>query len=203
MINAPEPSTTSQKHVKIGVSSLEVVAEYTERTRNVARVLMEAVSDALQLEQHYVNRVLGLDSTFQSFLAHRYPPCPHPDQAIGVVSHTDPGLFTFLIHNGVPGLQIEHHGQWFKDGSPKNSIVVNVADQLESFSNGRYKSIKHRAVVNKERERISIALFYAPSEDAVIGPAAPLVEKDGRAMYKSETLKEFVERSLLTVTTNT
>ncbi|KAL8479708.1 hypothetical protein ACS0TY_026584 [Phlomoides rotata] len=177
-----------------------VVAEYGERTRNVCRVLMGAVSDALQLEQHYVDRVLGLDSTCQSFVSHKYPPCPHPDQAIGLTPHTDPGLFTLLIHNGVPGLQIEHHGQWFHDGCPKNTVLVNVTDQLESFSNGRYKSIKHRVVVNKERERISIASFYAPSQDVVISPATPLVEKDGGAMYKSVMYEDFVESSQLKIT---
>ncbi|KAL9174501.1 hypothetical protein ABFS82_02G056300 [Erythranthe guttata] len=109
----------------------EVVLEYTERTRKLARKLVESVSESLDLEQHYVDQVLNLDSSFQLFAANLYPPCPQPDQAIGIPPHTDPGLFTFLIHNGVAGLQIEHGGQWFNADSPPGSILVNAAEQLQ------------------------------------------------------------------------
>ncbi|KAH6833257.1 hypothetical protein C2S53_018091 [Perilla frutescens var. hirtella] len=164
----------------------EVVLEYTERTRKLASKLTEAVCNAFELDEHYyVDEVLKMGSTFQLFAANYYPPCPQPDQAIGIPPHTDHGLFTFLIHNGVAGLQIEHEGKWFNADSPQNSILVNVADQLEIFTNGRCKSVMHRAVVNSERERISIVVANGPSGEAVIGPAAALVEKDGGAMYDS------------------
>ncbi|KAL1564622.1 2-oxoglutarate-dependent dioxygenase 19-like [Salvia divinorum] len=130
------------------------------------------------------------------FAANYYPRCSQPDQAIGIPPHTDPGFFTFLIHNGVSGLQIELDGKWFNSDSPKNSILVNAADQLEIFTNGRCKSVKHRAVVNEERERISIVVANGPSGDAVIGPATALVEKDGRAKYCAMKYEEYVESQL-------
>ncbi|PIN03726.1 Iron/ascorbate family oxidoreductase [Handroanthus impetiginosus] len=175
----------------------EVLLEYTERTRGLARKLVEAISDNLELEKNYVDEVLKMDSSFQLFATNLYPPCPQPDQAIGIPPHTDPGLFTFLIHNGVAGLQIEHDGHWFNVDSPQNSILVNAADQLEIFTNGRCKSVKHRAVVNKERERISIVVANGPSKEAIVGPAAPLVEKDGRALYSSMKYIEYVEAQLV------
>ncbi|PIN03727.1 Iron/ascorbate family oxidoreductase [Handroanthus impetiginosus] len=175
----------------------EVLLEYTERTRGLARKLVEAISDNLELEKNYVDEVLKMDSSFQLFATNLYPPCPQPDQAIGIPPHTDPGLFTFLIHNGVAGLQIEHDGHWFKVDSPQNSILVNAADQLEIFTNGRCKSVKHRAIVNKERERISIVVANGPSKEAVVGPAAPLVEKDDRALYRSMKYIEYVEAQLV------
>ncbi|KAI3445767.1 hypothetical protein Pfo_002432 [Paulownia fortunei] len=174
----------------------EVVSEYSERTRKLARKLLKAVSDSLELEEHYVDEVLNLDSSFQLFATNFYPPCPQPDQAIGIPAHTDPGFFTFLIHNGVAGLQIEHDGQWFNADSPQNSILVNAADQLEIFTNGRCKSVKHRAVVNIERERISIVVANGPSREAIVGPASPLVQKDGRALYHPMKYVEYVESQL-------
>ncbi|GFP86787.1 probable 2-oxoglutarate/fe(ii)-dependent dioxygenase [Phtheirospermum japonicum] len=170
--------------------------QYTEKTRKLARELVEAVSETLELEKHYVDEALKLDSSFQMFAANFYPPCPEPDQAIGIPPHTDHGLFTFLIHNGVAGLQIEHDGMWFNVESPQNSILVNVADQLQIFSNGRLKSVKHRAVVNSERERISLVVANGPSGDAVVGPAASLVEKDGRALYRPMEYMEYVDSQL-------
>ncbi|KAK6156781.1 hypothetical protein DH2020_011029 [Rehmannia glutinosa] len=174
----------------------EVLLEYSERTRKLARELVEAVSETLELEKQYVDQVLKLESSFQMFAANFYPPCPQPDQAIGIPPHTDPGLFTFLIHNGVAGLQIEHDGQWFNAESPRNSILVNVADQLEIFTNGRCKSVMHRAVVNSERERMSIVVANGPSSEAVVGPAAPLVKRDGRAFYRPMKYEEYVVSQL-------
>ncbi|XP_011071218.1 protein DMR6-LIKE OXYGENASE 1-like [Sesamum indicum] len=174
----------------------EVLLGYSKRTLKLARKLMEAMSDALELERDYVDQVLKLDSSLQILAANLYPPCPEPDKAIGVPQHTDPGLFTFLIHNGVAGLQIEHNGQWFDPVSPQNSILVNVDDQLQILSNGRYKSVKHRAVLNSERERMSIIVVNGPSGEAVVGPATPLVQKDGRPLYRSMRYVEYVETQL-------
>lgn len=52
------------------------------------------------------------------------------------------------------------------------------------LSNGEYTSIEHRATINPEKERLSIAAFHGPREDAVIGPFPELVEKEGKR-YKT------------------
>ncbi|GFP86790.1 leucoanthocyanidin dioxygenase [Phtheirospermum japonicum] len=175
----------------------DILFEFSERTRLVARKLIHGIGEKLGLEEGYIDEALELDSSFQLFAANLYPLCPQPDQAIGIPPHTDPGLFTFLIHNGVAGLQIEHDGKWFNADSPQNSLLVNVADHLEIFSNGRCKSVKHRAVVNSERERISVVVSNGPSGEAVVSPAAPLVLKDGRSLYRPMKYTDFLE-SLLT-----
>ncbi|KAF7812996.1 glutamate--tRNA ligase, chloroplastic/mitochondrial-like isoform X1 [Senna tora] len=38
-----------------------------------------------------------------------------------------------------------------------------------------YKSIEHRAIVNSEKERISVATFFSPKMDGEMGPAKSLV----------------------------
>ncbi|XP_042065597.1 flavonol synthase/flavanone 3-hydroxylase-like [Salvia splendens] len=60
----------------------------------------------------------------------------------------------------------------------------------------RFKSLKHRAAVNKERERISLVVLNAPAWDAIVGPAAPLVEKDGSPLYHSMEYKQYLESSI-------
>ena len=112
----------------------DVVQEYTQMIRVLVRKLIEAICEALELNQRrYVDEILKMESSFQLFATNYYPRCPQPDQAIGIPPHTDHGLFTFLIHNGVAGLQIEHDGKWFNADSPKNAILVNAADQLEVY----------------------------------------------------------------------
>lgn len=58
------------------------------------------------------------------------------------------------------------------------------------MSNGIYKSIVHRAVVNPEKERLSIAAFHGPRMNTIVGPIPELV-KD-KAIYKSIPYEEFI-----------
>ncbi|KAL0365187.1 UNVERIFIED_CONTAM: putative 2-oxoglutarate-dependent dioxygenase SLC1 [Sesamum angustifolium] len=173
-----------------------VLAEFSEKTRSVLRKLLQDIGENLGLEKGYIDDTLKLDSCFQLYAANYYPPCPQPDQAIGIPEHTDHGLLTFLIDNGVAGLQIQHDGKWFNTNSPQNSILVNTADHLEIFSNGRYKSLRHRAVVNSEATRISVVMSNGAAPDAIVRPAEPLVEQDGRPFYQPMKFMEYVETML-------
>ncbi|MCD7447984.1 hypothetical protein HAX54_036804 [Datura stramonium] len=59
-----------------------------------------------------------------------------------------------------------------------NSLLVNTGDHLEIFSNGKYKSNVHRAVVNNKVTRISVVTAHGPSLETIVRPASPLMEKE-------------------------
>ncbi|KAG6425039.1 hypothetical protein SASPL_115462 [Salvia splendens] len=109
------------------------------------RALLRAVSRSLGLEEGEPEAALGMASTLQIFIANLYPRYPDAGAAMGMPAHSDHGLFTLLVENGVGGLQIQHDG-----------------------SNGIYKSVLHRAVVNGEKTRISVAMANGPSRDVVV-----------------------------------
>lgn len=60
------------------------------------------------------------------------------------------------------------------------------------LSNGEYNSIEHRAVVDFEKERLSIAAFNSPGLDAMIGPLPELV-KDKAHKYKTIDVQEYLK----------
>lgn len=60
------------------------------------------------------------------------------------------------------------------------------------MSNGEYKSIEHRAVVNPEKERLSIAAFHSPNIRAMIGPLPDLV-KENAANFKTISNEEYIK----------
>ena len=62
------------------------------------------------------------------------------------------------------------------------------------MSNGKYKSIEHRALVNDKATRMSIALPHGPLLDTVIRPAPELVDNESHPpAYVQITYKEFLE----------
>lgn len=61
------------------------------------------------------------------------------------------------------------------------------------LSNGRYKSVQHRTVVNKERMRITVAVGHRPENDAIMAPAHQLVEKDGGLRFKSLRFGDYMK----------
>lgn len=46
---------------------------------------------------------------------------------------------------------------------------------VQIVTNGIYKSTEHRAIVNNDKERISIATFLSPKLDGDLGPAPSLL----------------------------
>jgi len=97
-----------------------------------------------------------------------YPPCPLPSLTLGLGAHSDPNLLTILHQCKVGGLQIYRDGSWFSVKPLPNSFIVNVGDSFEAWTNGRFKSVKHRAVVNATASRLSIAYFSNPPSSSIM-----------------------------------
>jgi len=58
-------------------------------------------------------------------------------------------------------------------------------------TNGIYKSIEHRAVVNSWKERFTIAAFSGPEWSGNIGPAPSLVTPQTPACFKTIGVADF------------
>ena len=114
----------------------ETILEYCKRTREVASELMRGISKSLKLEESYIQKAMDLDLGSQLLVANLYPPCPRPEDTIGLPPHTDHGLMTLLIQNELPGLQVMHNGKWVSDNAPPNSFLVNIGDHMEVHFSG-------------------------------------------------------------------
>lgn len=65
---------------------------------------------------------------------------------------------------------------------------------MQALSNGFYKSVWHRAVVNEEKPRLSVASFLCPSDDALISPAKEVMESGSEAIYRGFTYAEYYNK---------
>lgn len=57
--------------------------------------------------------------------------------------------------------------------------MVNIGDMLEIWTNGLWKSTKHRVIHRSEGFRVSIPYFYEPNLEAVVRPLEKCVEITG------------------------
>ncbi|CAM0951634.1 unnamed protein product [Alopecurus aequalis] len=157
-----------------------VMKRFAAELEKLAERLLDLLCENLGLDKGYLTRAFRGSKGVPTFgtKVSSYPPCPRPDLVKGLRAHTDAGGIILLFQDDrVGGLQLLRDGEWVDVPPTRHSIVVNLGDQLEVITNGRYKSVLHRVVAQTDGNRMSIASFYNPASDAVIFPAPALVEE--------------------------
>ncbi|KAA8535018.1 hypothetical protein F0562_030021 [Nyssa sinensis] len=123
-----------------------------------------------------------------------YPVCPDPTRAMGLAPHTDSSLLTLLYQSNISGLQVlQDNSGWVTVQPLAGALVVNIGDLMHILSNGQFKTVLHRAVVNKTQHRLSIAYFYGPPRDVMVSPAMKLTDGDHPPLYRPVTWKEYLD----------
>ncbi|XP_022715673.1 protein SRG1-like [Durio zibethinus] len=174
------------------------IEAYSAELRNIALKILAFQVKALGIDSDDVRIFEG---GWQAMRMNCYPPCPEPELAIGLSPHSDAVGITILLQiNEMEGLQIRKDGAWVPIKPMPDAFIVNVGDIMEIVTNGIYRSIEHRATVNSEKERLSIATFYCPKLDGEMGPAPSLITPETPPNFKrivvADYFKELFKRRL-------
>ncbi|KAF5734455.1 leucocyanidin oxygenase [Tripterygium wilfordii] len=177
---------------------IEATSEYAKELRGLATKILSVLSLGLGLEEGRLEKeVGGLEELLLQMKINYYPKCPQPELALGVEAHTDVSALTFILHNMVPGLQLFYEGKWVSAKCVPDSIIMHIGDTIEILSNGKYKSILHRALVNKEKVRISWAVFCEPPKEKIILKPLPEVGSETEpARYPPRTFSQHIQHKL-------
>ena len=168
----------------------DTVVKYSDSMKVLAQRLLCIISESLKLPPSYLQEAVG--EAYQNITVSYYSPCPQPDLALGLQSHSDFGAITLLIQDDVGGLEVFKDGMWIPVHPVPDAILVILSDQTEIITNGRYKSAVHRAVVNADRARLSVATFYDPPKSQKICTAPQLVSKDHPQKYRDVVYGDYV-----------
>ncbi|XP_043705260.1 probable 2-oxoglutarate-dependent dioxygenase SLC1 [Telopea speciosissima] len=179
---------------------------YSEETKSLFAMLMKAILESLGLvgrdkeedgddDEDEINKEIlkQFQDGSQLMVINCFPPCPEPELTLGMPPHSDYGSLTLVLQDEVEGLQIQYQGQWFTVQPLPNSFVVNVGDHLEIFSNGRYKSVLHRVLVNSTRSRLSVASLHSLPFETVVRPAPKLINESNPRRYKDTDFAAFLK----------
>ncbi|GAB4831524.1 hypothetical protein Ancab_040241 [Ancistrocladus abbreviatus] len=168
---------------ELPVSFREALETYSTKLKKLALKLLDYMAKALKMDPNDMK--ILFDDGKQGMRMSYYPPCPQPELVMGLTAHSDATGITILLQtNEVEGLQIKKEGKWVPLRPVPDAFIVNVGDILEIVTNGVYRSIEHRVVVNPEKARMSLATFYHPNEDGDLGPAPSLITPENPALFK-------------------
>ncbi|KAK8520760.1 hypothetical protein V6N13_076895 [Hibiscus sabdariffa] len=172
----------------------ETMDKYTTELHKVMIQLMKLIAKNLGTDPEMLLSLF--ENEIQAIKMNYYPPCAEASKVLGASPHSDATALTLLLHaNEVEGLQIKRDQKWVPVKPIPGAFTVNVGDMLEILSNGEYKSIEHRAVVDPEKERLSIASFHNQKMGTQIGPLPDLV-KTNKALYRTIPVEEFRKMKL-------
>ncbi|KAF8663329.1 hypothetical protein HU200_055942 [Digitaria exilis] len=190
---------TLQELAPITHASLGLLDEYTVAMRRMACAVLELMAEGLGLTGGELARLVARADSDCMLRVNHYPPRPAapavgaPPNLTGFGEHTDPQIISVLRSNGTSGLEVARHdGAWAAVPADGDAFFVNVGDTLQVLTNGRFRSVRHRVVVNSERSRVSMIFFGGPPPDEKLAPLPELLVGDGgRSRYREFTWTEF------------
>ncbi|KAG4192245.1 hypothetical protein ERO13_A07G144900v2 [Gossypium hirsutum] len=159
--------------------------EYCEAMNKVSQEIMGLLGISLGLDQAYFKDFFEENDSILRL--NHYPPCQKPELTLGTGPHTDPTSLTILHQDQVGGLQVFADEKWHSVAPIPGAFVVNIGDTFMALTNGIYKSCLHRAVVNTETVRKSLAFFLCPKLERPVTPAAGLVNAANPRKYPDFT----------------
>lgn len=169
----------------------ETVEIYSREIRKLCNNLLKYIALSLGLKGNVFEEMFG--TAVQAVRMNYYPPCSRPDLVLGLSPHSDGSALTVLQQgNGSSvGLQILKENAWVPVQPIPNALVINIGDTIEVLTNGKYKSVEHRAVTHREKDRLSIVTFYAPSYDIDLGPMPELADENNPCKYRRYNHEEY------------
>nr|BAD06944.1 gibberellin 3-oxidase-like protein [Ipomoea nil] len=176
-----------------------VIDDYQEKMRGLAEKIAALMFKSLGLspgEDVEWFEPNGLSNSTQAYLQMNwYPKCPDPTRAMGLAQHTDTSLVTLLYQtSNIRGLQVYGPNLNWVDVKPiSDAIVVNLGDLMQIISNGRFKSVLHRAIVSEAHNRISVGYFFGSSKNVEISPSLKLIKGSEFPMYKPISWNEYLD----------
>jgi isopenicillin N synthase-like dioxygenase len=147
-------------------------AAFHARCSRAADDVLRAFAVGFGLPESYFVTRHGKNSTLR--LLH-YPPV-RSDRLAGqmrVGPHTDFGTFTLLFQDSSGGLEVlSADGQWLRAPSIPGTVLINIGDLMQQWTNREFRSTEHRVDVPTDtraaRSRYSVAFFCEPNNDVEV-----------------------------------
>ncbi|XP_016471442.1 gibberellin 20-oxidase-like protein [Nicotiana tabacum] len=116
------------------------------------------------------------------------------EEVEGLGMHTDMSCITIVYQDEVGGLQVRSkEGKWMDIDPCQDTLVVNVGDLLQAWSNGKLRSSEHRVVLKEPVSRFSIAFFWCFEDEKLIVAPKEIVRSENLRVYKPFVCADYLK----------
>lgn len=165
--------------------AVETLHQYYQAAFNVSQNLLKAMALALELEETFFTKNFNNHVTVLRMI--HYPPRPNLQHKNGAGAHTDYGCVTLLLQDDVGGLQVKTKaGDWIDATPIDGSLVVNIGDLMQRWTNDAYVSTAHRVVAsNLNSHRYSFPFFVEPDYETLVECVPSCKSKNDPPKYEA------------------
>ncbi|CAI9101838.1 OLC1v1039254C1 [Oldenlandia corymbosa var. corymbosa] len=123
------------------------------------------------------------------------PPDDLEEEAEGLGMHTDMSCITIVYQDEVGGLQVKSRdGKWMDILPCEGTLVVNIGDLLQAWSNDKCRSSEHRVVLRKKLvNRFSLGFFWCFENEKVVLAPDDVVGKGNSRRYKPFVCSDYLK----------
>ncbi|KAL5981492.1 hypothetical protein ACLOJK_015554 [Asimina triloba] len=119
----------------------------------------------------------------------------YQDEAVeGLGMHTDMSCITIVKQDEIGGLQVKSkEGCWMDIRPCDGTLVVNIGDLLQAWSNERLRSSEHRVILKRPSNRLSLAFFWCFEDEKLIWAPEEVVGEGNPRMYRPFVCVDYVK----------
>jgi isopenicillin N synthase-like dioxygenase len=144
-------------------------SQWFDGAQHLAGCLLRAFALSLGVDGNFFLRQSDKPLSRASFVYYPQQPTFTNEDQFGVGPHTDFGVLTVLCQDDVGGLQIENaDGEWIHAPPIDDTLVINVGDLLARWTNGVFRSARHRVICPDWSDRLSLVLAFDPNPETMI-----------------------------------
>jgi len=111
--------------------------------------------------------------------------------------HTDYNAFTLLYQDALGGLQVLNaDGEWIDAPPIPGTMVVNIGDLFQTWTNDLYRSTLHRVFNTSLAARISVPTFASPNGATIVRCLETCAGPGNPPRYKPVQAEEYVKTML-------
>ena len=148
---------------------------YWDVLMRLAKEIAACLAISLGLEEDFFTKCMT--NPVANMVLLRYPPPPMAEDGVtplqtGCGAHTDCGFLTLLVQDkSADALQVKgKDGKWHEAPQIDETVLCNLGDMAEQWSNNFYKSTWHRVNNSSGKLRHSIPFFCNLDYDTIVDP---------------------------------
>ncbi|GFZ06849.1 2-oxoglutarate (2OG) and Fe(II)-dependent oxygenase superfamily protein [Actinidia rufa] len=162
----------------------------TELSKKILKIVLMILGDEVE-RKYYASEFKNCHGYLR--IINYSSPESLEEEVEGLGMHTDMSCVTIVYQDEKGGLQMRsNQGSWIDINSCEGTLVVNIGDMLQAWSNEKLRSSEHRVVLKKTVNRFSLAFFWCFEDEKVVLAPDEVVGEGKTRIYEPFVCSDYL-----------